>query len=334
MEGRLNYISLLRVLAMFLIVIFHSLCFYTGVWWKFTTDVIEVWKIISEPVVNIGLALFIFIAGFLYGYLYFEKEKYKEPFIFIFGKIRRLLIPYLLWGIVCVLLPFGFKWGALFTGVAHLWFLLVLFELFLIMIFISKSGFSIKAPCDMKRNYIFDSLLFVTSFSFVYIWRSCCNHHYVLGIESTLFYLPIMLAGYFMGKYGIYKFERLFLSEVFLFLGVGYLLFDSILDINLIFMSQIMQIFIAWGAIILSQNICARNELGTFVIKMDKFSMGVYVFNQIVIFGILSFPFMNKCLSSQPMMGPFFIFVFSFVTSYLLSTWFSRFKYLSWMIGL
>lgn len=48
MEGRLNYISLLRVLAMFLIVIFHSLCFYTGVWWKFTTDVIEVWKIISD----------------------------------------------------------------------------------------------------------------------------------------------------------------------------------------------------------------------------------------------------------------------------------------------
>lgn len=334
MGDRLNFISLLRVLAMFLIVIFHSLCFYTGTWWKYKTDVIEVWKIISEPVVNSSLAIFIFIAGFLYGYLYFEKGKYKDSFAFIFGKVRRLLIPYLLWGILCVLLPFGFKWGALFTGVAHLWFLLVLFELFLIMNYISKSSFSIKASCDMKRIYIFDSLLFVISFSFVYIWRSYCNHHYILGIESTLYYLPIMLAGYYMEKYGIYMFERLSFSVFILFLGVGYLLLESILNINLIFMSQIMRIFVAWGAIILSLKICARCKLGTFVTKMDKLSMGIYVFNQIVIFGILSVTPINKCLSSLPMMGPFLIFVSSFAISYLLSYWFCRIKYLSWMVGL
>lgn len=197
MEGRLNYISLLRVMAMFLIVFFHSLCFYTGAWWRFKVDIIRGWEIIADPVVKIGLALFVFIAGFLYGYLYFEKGKYKDCYTFMIGKFRRLLIPYMLWGITCVFLPLGYEWGALFTGIAHLWFLLVLFELFIIIAFITRLGLLIKDACGMRSCFLFDLLLFMSSFTLVYIWRSCCNHHFILGIESTLYYLPLMLSGYY-----------------------------------------------------------------------------------------------------------------------------------------
>ena len=74
LSDRLPYVSLLRVIAMLLIVIYHSLCFYTGRWWHLSSysDVVRVWYILSIPVVNIGLTLFVFISGFLFGYHYYK----------------------------------------------------------------------------------------------------------------------------------------------------------------------------------------------------------------------------------------------------------------------
>ena len=63
---------------MLLIVLFHSLCFYIGTWWYLCTDVVPLWKVIAYPSVKIGLTTFVFISGFLYGYMYFEKGKYRD----------------------------------------------------------------------------------------------------------------------------------------------------------------------------------------------------------------------------------------------------------------
>ena len=130
-NDNLNYISLMRVLSMLQIVLFHSLCFYIGEWWFLCTDVVPLWRIIAFPIEQIGLTSFVFISGFLYGYMYIEKGKYRDVLPFLHKKILRLLIPYFFWGIMMIItMPkVPITWINLLTGISHLWFLLMLFEL-------------------------------------------------------------------------------------------------------------------------------------------------------------------------------------------------------------
>ena len=96
---RFNEISIMRVMAMTMIVAFHSLCFYNGRWVKVNAIDIPVWHKISCFLDVIDLNMFVFISGYLYGYLYIYRNKYQHPSEVIKIKARRLLIPYLFWGI-------------------------------------------------------------------------------------------------------------------------------------------------------------------------------------------------------------------------------------------
>ena len=73
--GNIEFVSLLRVASVILIVLYHSLCFYAGMWWFLRTEVVPLWRFWAYPIVEIGLTIFVFISGFLYGYLYFLKGK-------------------------------------------------------------------------------------------------------------------------------------------------------------------------------------------------------------------------------------------------------------------
>ena len=121
-SDKMQYISVLRVGSMLLIVLFHSMCFYTGNWWYLSADVVPFWKVISAPTVKIGLTSFVFISGYLYGYMYLERGKYRNLKIFLARKCQRLLVPYFFWGILMIItMPaVHISWVNLFTGIAHL----------------------------------------------------------------------------------------------------------------------------------------------------------------------------------------------------------------------
>ena len=69
-KNRFNEISVMRVLAMTMIVGFHSLCFYNGRWVKVDALYIPFWYKVSCFLDVIDLNMFVFISGYLYGYLY------------------------------------------------------------------------------------------------------------------------------------------------------------------------------------------------------------------------------------------------------------------------
>ena len=62
-------ISIMRVLAMVMIIAFHSLCFYNGRWAKVNAIDIPIWNKTSCFLDVIDLNMFVFISGYLYGYL-------------------------------------------------------------------------------------------------------------------------------------------------------------------------------------------------------------------------------------------------------------------------
>lgn len=108
-------------MAMMMIVAFHSMLFYNGKWWVFGGPVIPLWVKTSAFLNAIDLPMFVFISGFLFGHLYKYKHKYRDRKQFVIGKARRLLVPYLAWGLFLVyLLPPFNQLGELLTGISHL----------------------------------------------------------------------------------------------------------------------------------------------------------------------------------------------------------------------
>ena len=136
-SNKMQYVSVLRVCSMLLIVLYHSMCFYSGTWWYLRSEIVPLWKVISTPIEIVGLTTFVFISGFLYGYMYLERGKYRNVKSFLSNKFRRLMIPYFFWGILMIVsMPtVQITWINLFTGVCHLWFLMMLFEIFVLIFY-------------------------------------------------------------------------------------------------------------------------------------------------------------------------------------------------------
>ena len=98
----------MHVLAMTMIVAFHSMCFYNGRWTKVNAIDIPIWTKVSTFLDVIDLNMFVFISGYLYGYLYIYRNKYRHPSEVIRIKAVRLLIPYCFWGVIMVV---SFPWN-------------------------------------------------------------------------------------------------------------------------------------------------------------------------------------------------------------------------------
>lgn len=218
---KLEYISQIRVLSLLLIVSYHSICFYLGKWGLPCADVVSsLWNTIAPALVNIGLTGFVLISGFLYSYLY-SKGKYHDFFPFIKGKAVRLLIPYFIWSLFIIyLIPdSGQKCSGMYYGIAHLWFLLMLFEIFLIVSIVNIKGFIETSSTKV------DVFVLIISVLPLFITRYILNIHFPLAFELTVKYLPVFMLGYFAYKHSLIdKMSSLVLGSLLL-IGGGYFMY-------------------------------------------------------------------------------------------------------------
>ena len=67
---RFDEISIMRVMAMTMIICYHCMCFYGGIWTYLDAIHIPFWEKAAALFHTIGLNMFVFISGYLYGYLY------------------------------------------------------------------------------------------------------------------------------------------------------------------------------------------------------------------------------------------------------------------------
>lgn len=332
---KLYFISNLRIISMILIIAFHSLCFYAGIWWYLTTDIIPLWKIIASPIVKIGLTLFFCISGFLFGFNFIHKQKYKKANSFFSNKAKRIITPYLFWGsfLIITMPQIHISWTNIFTGPAHLWFLLVLFELFIITYSLLYYNV-ISNTSPSKKEKLIDAGIIILSFLPLYIWRSISNHHFILCIEDTLYYLPSFIVGVIIAKqHVISEYYRKY-TLIIIILGLIYLLFLSTTDVSLNSVKyRLPSLLIASSIILLGKSSHYFSASNKLILIIDNNCMGIYIFNQIIIFMILFNPTLNSFLCHHPYLGPFLLFIMSFLIPLLLSVLFHKNPILAWTLG-
>ncbi len=129
MNTRFCDISVLRVVAMLLVVYYHCICPYY-IWGNGLDSagfVVPLYRELSLALVVTHLPTFFLIAGYLFGYKRF-RGGYADQRQFLVGKARRVLVPYLTVGLLLIALRQGTPGGMIAGHNSHLWFLVTIFE--------------------------------------------------------------------------------------------------------------------------------------------------------------------------------------------------------------
>ncbi len=321
----------MRVMAMIMIVAFHSLLLYTGTWWQFEIIQYQPWIKCARFLDSIDLSMFVFLSGFLYGYFWIYKGKYHDRRDFLRKKVLRLLVPYMFWGIFMILMqPSIHSWDLLLVGISHLWFLMMLFGLFCL------ASFLMYFNLEKISGYLLVGF-FLLLYCLWLLYYQYSPHHFFLCIEKVFSYSIPFFIGFFVAKYRLWelawvKGKVIFLTFLSLFILFVYVFF--IPQLNAIADDLLIRIFsysfIVGLFVLLQRNI---SHVGRIILKLDKLSMGIYIFNQIIInYMVLDSTVLNW-LNTNYMIGPVVIFVVSFFVPLFLSSLFIRTKFLSWTIG-
>lgn len=325
-------ISIMRVMAMVMIVAFHSLCFYNGRWVKVDAINISVWHRISDFLNVIDLNMFVFISGYLYGYLYIYRNKYRHPLEVIRIKAERLLIPYLFWGIpMAIVWPWN-TWSKLFYGIGHLWFLLMLFGVFTITVI-----FQLLNSQRIKFTRTIGLFLIVIGYVLGLVFSKYIYGGEFLCINKILYYFPAFMIGYLCAKLrvGWMLPNWTYITLPFVILGLFIFVWYPIsMPYTLI---QLIRTVLAYVLciellIILSKSTMPERTRKV-VQEVERLSMGLYIFNQIVMDTVFITLVLNKWFREHWMIGPFLLFPIGFFPPLLLSYIFNKYKWLKWTIG-
>lgn len=86
------------------------------------SPVVLLYKLIANALIPAAnMPLFTAISGFVFAYLYNELGKYREFLPFVKNKARRLLLPYVVFGVLNVLTVYdSLGLSSLYTGAPHL----------------------------------------------------------------------------------------------------------------------------------------------------------------------------------------------------------------------
>lgn len=201
-----NSISVMRVSAMIMIVLYHCLAYNIGNWIEFgeTRTYSSFVSAAIHNVAYVALDAFVFISGLLYCRIG-ATGRYDDTSGFLSNKAKRLLAPYLIWGILLCLVFYGRCHPMdLLGGILHLWFLLMLFEVFVIAA-LSKKFWQ---KLSLKSSILVMILLVPLESVFVKSWLLATGGQSdvpLLGLPATLGYLPVFYFGIITEKFKLYR---------------------------------------------------------------------------------------------------------------------------------
>lgn len=306
----LEYVSYIKNWTMILVVLYHCLCGYSNIWGEeYSWKLVPIWNNLAHILVYFHMPIFTLMSAYLYAYLE-ANQTYNNTSVFIEKKIKRIMVPYLIWGtIVCLIQQCDFYY--LFFGISHLWYLLFLFEAFISFYLINK--------IPNKCKIIVFALLFVTC---LLIYKK--NNTPILCIGYYIRYMPYFIIGYYLYHIirkiksikCIYAFS---IAMVFLMLFIIEFLNNS----NKFILAALSLIVIISILIILRQ----KEKILPFkryILKLNKYTMGVYIIHHIIIKEI-NYSTIGRLYMEYYVLYPILLFILSFVFSlmltYILQKW-------------
>lgn len=177
----LQELDYLKIIGILLVVIGHCTSIYTG-GWVFTSPVNSpIYGLIASYVYTFHVPMLVFVSGSIYYYCRINKDKYSSLKSLIINKLKRLIVPFLFIGIlysISIKYIIGMIKGNIINNIksfilglntGHLWYLLMLFDIFIIFYLYEK--FILNKKYSIILNLILFSILYISSGFFTNIFQ-------------------------------------------------------------------------------------------------------------------------------------------------------------------
>lgn len=105
---KLNNISFIKTITMLVVVLYHSMLFYTGNWFTVIkpVKVLNYIDYITTFINTYTMPIFVFCSGYLFFYQKRKNNKYNNLLIDIKKRFNRLVIPYIFTSLLWII-PIG-----------------------------------------------------------------------------------------------------------------------------------------------------------------------------------------------------------------------------------
>ena len=136
--GKLQNVIILRSFAIVAVVLYHCFSPWLYSWSWQQSPLRPFYSYFLESVMVGRMPLFVCVSGYLFSYLYLERRKYQTLGAFVTNKVKRLLLPCILFSvIISVTLQSPILYDIFYTDY-HLWFLKMLFLCFMLTWVVGK----------------------------------------------------------------------------------------------------------------------------------------------------------------------------------------------------
>ena len=314
-NSKSTHFDVLKVITTVLVVFAHASRMYTGE--GVVTPSLEspVLNYITKFIYAFHMPLFIGISGMVYGYCVDDLGKYNNTIDFLLNKGKRLLIPYLVFGLAYVapvMVFFHFtdssyiKYciGGLFfvQNSRHLWYIIVLFEIFFVCAFLRK--------LLLKKNLILEILVIILLFGISFFSGHLTGKFAIATFANYLIYFYL---GFLFNRYydRIVKIIKNPITIVLMVIAYIFLLeysFKAITILNSILGSCILIGVTSY----FPESFMKKKQIA----KANKNGFGIYLFHPMIIY-VLFYYFGPKQI--HPMILCFGITIFAYIASWLLT---------------
>ena len=303
-------VSYLRIIAMIMVVIYH--CFYQfGSGYSMSENIfphIDLYEHLNKFLNSIDMPMFVFVSGYLFAYLKTKCQKYSDGKEFLLKKVKRLLIPFLLWAVVVDLLIYrGICPSHFVFPACHLWFLLMLMWCF-VFIFVTRFLW--------EKQSLMVNICFCLAFSALY---------FVLGkldllspflcMDSFLVYFPIFYLGVIWARFSIPEkwthLNKSFLWGVLLaFVALVALFTYNEFRFHSDLLARVMGICLTLTLfqLLFVPSDTKTNGMSPLLSSLDASGMGIYILHQIVIILLLNQFVVASFINEHEVIGPILLF--------------------------
>lgn len=320
---RFNDISILRVFAMLMVVFYHCLCPYS-IWDGSDFYIgfhVLIWDVVDGMLAYIHLPIFFLISGYLYGYKR-NLGGYSDNVKFVKDKTLRVLVPYAIVGLFLCLLQ-DRDISQMLNGISHLWFLMTIFECYVL----GKLLDTVLKMQERKVQLVMGGLmLFIVLIPYrIPLMQFLCLSNI---IKYFPFYMLGMLASKMnFGKYTKYKAKTLVLIIILL-------LFFALQQVYIKKTSITMLLGVSIVSFIFIYARCLNiPKLPSWVISLDKCSMGIYIVHHIVIQEMNSIAFFHVYAGEHYYSYPMLQFVAITIVCWSMVAVCKKNKYSKYILG-
>lgn len=291
--------NFIKTMMMFAVVVYHSCALWNNGGW-FNQRPAEnslLLTTLASWLSSFHTYTFVFVSGYLFYYLKYEKMTYTSLEKTIAKRANRLLVPFffvtLLWTIPFHIVYYGFdakdilKKYVLMTAPDQLWFLVMLFVLWCIFYLIS----------DRYNNLgLKEELLVICVLMFWPLLNYYIRIPSVFQITAAVRHFPMFAAGFLMRKYDLsdlYKKENcimLVVLSLVLFVVDSYLTMQNILLYKLF--DSLMQLTNALTVFVVANKASIILKKSAYLQGMyqilEKYNFAIYLFHQQIIYTVIT----------------------------------------------